>query len=1393
MKSKELVYLASTAILLAATANVAKAEEHTIAESEVLKTERSVSSQNQTVNAAASQTSNQPTVAVSTAEQAVQAVKQEEQATNAVGTAVESGGAAQSVPVETQVASAKPEGQSQPDANASNQNETAADQSAKASSSVADSATASEPKASPAVASAPKASNAGKTVFYNAGSKAQAARGNSQAEIKGTSFVDVSSHNGHISVDDYRKLAQQGVGGVVVKLTEGTHYTNPFAESQVRNAQGAGLQVSTYAFSHYTSDEEARAEARYYVAFANRLGLPKNTVMVNDMEDPKMQNGINQHTQTWADEMRRLGYSNLMYYTSASWLDQNNLRSKGPVNTSQFGYSNFWVAQYPSSNLNLDGAKSLKYNSDAGAWQFTAQAQLLAGKHVFDHSVDYSGRFTQQSALAKQPLKGNISIQNKNNVNGSFDVVISNVSAPYGVSVVSVPVWSEANGQDDIIWYTATQQANGTYKVSVESSRHKDSVGKYNVHLYYVRNDGQLVGVGGTTTNVSLIKPQGKISIQNRNSETGDFDIVVSGISSPGGLKTVSQPTCSEANGQDDIKWYNAERQADGTYRKRVRISDHNNVQGEYNVHLYYVQNDGRLVGVSGTKTTVSLGKPKGTISIQNRNKETGDFDIVVSGISSPGGLKEVSLPTWSEANGQDDIKWYNAELQADGTYRKRVRLSDHKNVEGEYNVHLYYVQNDGSLVGVNGTKTTISIEKPKVQGKISIQNRNSETGDFDIVVSDIVSPGGLKTVSLPTWSEANGQDDIKWYNAERQADGTYRKRVRLSDHNNVQGEYNVHLYYVQNDGKLVGAGGIKTNVSISKPQGKISIQNRNSETGDFDIVVSDIVSPGGLKGVSLPTWSEANGQDDIKWYNAERQPDGTYRKRVRVSDHKNVEGEYNIHLYYVQNDGKLVGAGGIKTNVSLGKPKGNISIQNKNNVNGSFDVVISNVSAPYEVSVVSVPVWSEANGQDDIIWYTATQQANGTYKVTVESSKHKDSVGKYHIHLYYVRNDGQLVGVGGTTTNVSAVKPQGKISIQNHNSETGDFDIVVSDIVSPGGLKTVYVPTWSEANGQDDVQWYTADRQADGTYRKHVYARDHNNVQGEYNVHLYYLQNDGKLVGAGGIKTNVSISKPQGKISIQNKNNDTGEFDIVVSGIVAPEGLKTVYLPTWSEANGQDDVQWYTADRQADGTYRKHVYARDHKNNAGEYNVHLYYLNNQNQLQGAGGEKISISVNRPQSASQRDRVLAAAAAMVGVRGGSAEHQRLVNDYNSVRPLPVGYAVKNTDDWCDIFTTVIFQREGLSDLIGRECGVERHIHIFQRLGIWNEDGNSTPSAGDIITFNWDKDTQQNDGWADHIGIVEKVENGIIHTIEGNSNNVVKRNTYRIGHGNIRGFATPRYK
>ena len=850
MKSKELIYLASTAILLAATANVVQAEENapTTTDPEVAKAELQVEKDHQPQQVALPE-------AVPTDRQ----VKQESSVAKAEASPVYKA-------PENMAPAASLVKENVPENKASEQTKSAASEAIQKP--------VKAEQTSPAISVSP-ASKKGSTSFYNAASSAgQTARGNSQAEIKGFTFVDVSSHNGHISVEDYRQLASKGVGGVVVKLTEGTTYTNPFAESQVKNAQEAGLQVSTYAFSHYTSDSEARAEARYYAAFANRLGLPKNTVMVNDMEDPKMQNGINQHTQAWADEMRKHGYKNLMYYTSASWVDQNNLRQKGPVNTALFGLDNFWIAQYPAPKLSANDARSLKYNSRSGAWQFTSQAELLAGKHVFDQSIDYSGRFTAKSALAKQPLTGTISIQNNNPKTGTFDVIVSKVSAPHGIQEVKLPTWSTENGQDDIVWYTAAKQANGTYKLTVNAANHKGSTGEYNIHLYYIQGDGQMVGVGGTTTKVLI-------------------------------------------------------------------------------------------------------GKPEGKLTIANNNPKTGTFDVIVSQVSSPQGIREVLLPTWSHEHGQDDLIWHKAQKQSDGTYKFTVRASEHKNSVGDYSVHLYYVQDNGQMVGIGGTKVTVT-----------------------------------RTESIPS-------------------------------------------------------------------------------------------------------------------------------VKVEIKDVRQTEGVYRV--------------------------------------------VVNRPPGAKEIKNIRVAAWSEKN-QGNLHWYKTAPTGDST-EVVVNSANHYFLKGDYITHAYIDYTDGTTDG----------------FNVGNH------------------------------------------------------------------------------------------------------------ELD-------------------------------------------------------------------------------------PQIKGQRDRVVQSAAALVGVQGGSEQHRLLVADYNRIRPLPVGYAVKETDDWCDIFVTVVFQRQGLSELIGRECGVERHIQIFKRLGIWNEDGNSTPKAGDIITFNWDQNSQQNDGWADHIGIVEKVENGIIYTIEGNStNNQVQRKTYRIGHGNIRGFASPLYK
>ena len=148
-----------------------------------------------------------------------------------------------------------------------------------------------------------------------------------------------------------------------------------------------------------------------------------------------------------------------------------------------------------------------------------------------------------------------------------------------------------------------------------------------------------------------------------------------------------------------------------------------------------------------------------------------------------------------------------------------------------------------------------------------------------------------------------------------------------------------------------------------------------------------------------------------------------------------------------------------------------------------------------------------------------------------------------------------------------------------------------------------------------------------------------------------------------------------------------------------------------------------------------------------------------------------------------------------GLSRAAQTHRPIIDLYNSHKPLAVGYAVTYWDDYCDTTVSAAFIKANAVNLIGgTECGVERHVKLFQQAGIWIEDGSITPQRGDIIVFNWDESAQPNNGFSDHIGIVYNCEKGIIYTIEGNAGNAgtVMKRAYSVGNGNIRGFARPKY-
>ena len=932
----------------------------------------------------------------------------------------------------------------------------------------------------------PLPSDTGSTTFFNTGAHAPAGRLTDVA-VQPKSFVDVSSHNGDISIGDYRTLANKGVGGVVVKLTEDTWYKNPNSENQIRNAQAAGLQVSTYHFSRYTSEEAARAEARFYIAEAQRLNLPKNTLMVNDFEDAKMQANINRNTQAWADEMRKNGYTNLMFYTSASWLDENNLRKKGPVNTAQFGLQNFWVAQYPSPKLSVNDAKSLRYNGKAGAWQFTSQAELLPGKHLFDHSVDYTGRFTANAKPAADPtegsLSGKIDIVNNDTMAGRFDVVISNVKAPNGVRSVSVPIWSETGGQDDLVWYTANRQANGTYTVNVKAADHKNSTGLYNVHLYYVQNNGQLTGVGGTSTQVFIgktpeqLKPKASFIIENNNAKSGTFDAVITNITAPLGVKEVLVPSWSLDNGQDDLIWHKATKQTDGSYRVTIKASEHKGNKGNYRADAYIVDNSNNRHYIAEKVVSVDYVRPSGVLTIENNNPVAGTFDAVVSNIVAPTGLKEVLVPSWSLVGGQDDLIWHKATRQADGSYRVTIKASDHKDSTGNYRADAYIVDDSNNRHYIS--EKVVDVRQSRPTASLTIENNNVSTGSFDAVIRNVVAPTGIKEILVPSWSLENGQDDLVWHKANRQSDGSYRVTIKASDHKNSLGNYRADLYIVDNDNNRHFVTETVVTVKHDNPTGIISVVNNNKDTGNFDVIIKDVYSPKGVRTVQVPTWSDKDGQDDLRWYEATRQANGDYKVSVKASDHKNSTGKYHIHLYYIQNDGSRIGIGTTTTEVEFrnAQTKTQAAIKNVNATNGTYTVAVDQAPQGRQIKNIRVAAWSKAH-QENLYWYSATPTGMHT-EITVSANNHGNEAGNYTTHVYVDYKDGGVEGFNLGQTALSPrnqkVNPQTTYYSQRDPRWAGKY-YGVSNVDQSGCVPTSLAMTFTDILGRTILPTTVAD-----------------------------------------------------------------------------------------------------------------------------------------------------------------------------------------------------------------------------------------------------------------------------------------------------------------------------
>ena len=499
-------------------------------------------------------------------------------------------------------------------------------------------------------------------------------------------------------------------------------------------------------------------------------------------------------------------------------------------------------------------------------------------------------------------------------------------------------------------------------------------------------------------------------------------------------------------------------------------------------------------------------------------------------------------------------------------TLEKGYKVNYDKVLTADNHQWISYISYSGTrrYVDIAALKTTESKpQENRVSGTLTINNQTS-TG-FDVVVTN-VSGGGkeVKEVRVPIWSDKNGQDDLTWYHADKQSDGSYKVHVDTASHKGDAGTYSVHLYYMLN-GKRTYITETKATVpqsTESQVTGKLTISNQTSN--GFDVVVTN-VSGGGkeVKEVRVPIWSDKNGQDDLTWYHADKQSDGSYKVHVDTTSHKGDAGTYSVHLYYMLN-GKRTYITETKATVpqaTESQVTGKLTINNQ--TSNGFDVVVTNVSGGgKEVKEVRVPIWSDKNGQDDLTWYHADKQSDGSYKVHVDTASHKGDAGTYSVHLYYML-DGKRTYITETTATVPESQVTGKLTITNQTSN--GFDVVVTN-VSGGGkaVQEVRVPIWSDKDGQDDLTWYHADKQSDGSYKVHVDTASHKGDAGTYSVHLYYML-DGKRTYI----TETTATVPQSNEShVTGKLTNNGSYysvrgkydDIII--VNKKHGLSKDYNP---------------------------------------------------------------------------------------------------------------------------------------------------------------------------------------------------------------------------------------
>jgi N-acetylmuramoyl-L-alanine amidase len=622
-----------------------------------------------------------------------------------------------------------------------------------------------------------------------------------------------------------------------------------------------------------------------------------------------------------------------------------------------------------------------------------------------------------------------------------FNVYCTGVSDPSGIDGVEYYVWSETGGQDDIKCYKAENTGGNDWNVNVYASNHKNDAGIYCVDIYATDKRGNKGFIGGARMNLQFkdTKPpvMSGLSTSTTPSVSTDFTVNTNVTDDKSAVKNVDFYVWSRASNQADIKIYSGVNTSGSNWQLKFNTKDFGNKSGIYDVHIYAADANGNR-GFIGSTTVELLPDTSAPTAGAVYSSPTPTiypyFNVFVTNVADPSGIAGVEYYVWSETGGQDDIKCYKAETSDGSTYNVNVYASNHNYDTGIYNVHIYATDKRGNKGFIGGAQVDLEFKDTKPPtGTVSRTTASPTFGTafgINAQVNDDIS--GVSAVKVAVWSTVSNQTDLKWYTMDNSSGNTWSKTIDLKDFGNKTSVYLADVYATDKDGNtgFIGEASVELQKDTTPPTAAALYTSGSSTYYPYFSFTAAGVSDAesGIDHVRFAVWTEASGQDDLKWYDGQNNGNGDWDGAAYISEHNGETGVYNIHAYATNKQGNevMVGQTTVKVLSDTSPPSvENLTPATADVVSATFDVYAYDTTDPSGVKAVEFAVWSDASGQTDLKWYNGVQVEPTTWKITANITNNS---GIYQIHVYTTDQKGNRGFAGSTTVNV---KPEALVYLQ--------------------------------------------------------------------------------------------------------------------------------------------------------------------------------------------------------------------------------------------------------------------------------------------------------------------------------------------------------------------------